>query len=158
MIGLKLNLTMKPISRTKVFSVFFLFFQLFLIIVLRTTKKSQLSYAFFNITTQQNHDCGIYGCIDDYLDFEGFDNVNGVNKTIVPDIVHLLYLQETELKFYQVINIFSIYYNHKPGLIYIHCDNCSFHGKYWEWVKGEPGLYKLIKIHSIPFHDTISSL
>ena len=76
------------------------------------------------------NESSIYGCIDDYLDFEGFDSINGVNKTIVPDIVHLLFLQQTKLEFYQIINIYSIYYNHQPKLIYFHCDNCSFHGKY----------------------------
>lgn len=96
-----------------------------------------------------------YGPIDEWLDFEGFNNKNGTDKLIVPDIVHLLYLQHTEIKFYEMINIFSIYLNHKPSLIYLHCDNCSFHGKYWHQIKRHTELFKIIRINSIPFHSTI---
>ena len=66
------------------------------------------------------HSCGKFGCDGDCLDFEGFDNDNGTDKLIVQNIVHLIYLNQTELKYYQAINIFSIYNNHKPSLIYIH--------------------------------------
>jgi hypothetical protein len=105
--------------------------------------------------TKKNDECGILGCIDDYLDFEGFDNINGVNKSIVPNIVHLIYLNETNIKFYQMICIFSIYFNHKPELIYFHCDDCSFHGKYWEQIKSYKGLWSIIKIHKIPYKERI---
>ena len=99
--------------------------------------------------------CGIYGCIDGYLDFLGFDNINGVNKSIVPNIVHLIYLNETKIKFYQMICIFSIYFNHKPELIYFHCDDCSFHGKYWEQIRSYKELWSIIKIHKIPYKEKI---
>jgi hypothetical protein len=138
-----------------------IFFGLLLTFIIITVIGSFISIdnitkAFGNYKKVNNsYDCGIYGCIDDYLDFEGFDNKKGVKKYIVPDIVHLLYLNQTMLSFYQVINIFSIYYNHKPGLIYIHCDICSFHGKYWKWIKDEVNLFKLINVHQVPFHDTI---
>ena len=114
-------------------------------------KSSKIQY----IELSKSAECGTYGCLDDYLDFEEFDNVNGLNKAIVPDIVHLLFLQQTEIPFYQVINIYSIYFNHKPKLIYFHCDNCSFHGKYWKWIKNNKKLSKIVKVHPIPFHDKI---
>jgi hypothetical protein len=104
---------------------------------------------------KQKTACGIYGCIDDNLDFEGFDNINGVNMSIVPNIVHLIYLNETKIKFYQMICIFSIYFNHNPELIYFHCDDCSFHGKYWEQIKSNKGLWSIIKIHKIPLVYTL---
>ena len=107
-----------------------------------------------NLSYSQS-DCGVYGCIDDYLDFEGFDNEKGVNKSIVPNMVHLVYLNATKIKFYQMICIFSIYFNHKPELIYFHCDNCSFHGQYWEKIKSHKGLWNIIKIHKIPTRNTI---
>ena len=92
---------------------------------------------------------------DDIIDFEGFDNENGLKVLIVPNIVHLLYLQETNIKFFQLINIFSIYFNHKPNEIMIHCDNCSFSGKYWDIIKSTHDLWKIIKIHKVPFKETI---
>ena len=106
-------------------------------------------------TNHETGSCGIFGCSDDYLDFEGFDNEKGVNKSIVPNIVHLVYLNETKIKFYQMICIFSIYFNHKPELIYFHCDNCSFHGQYWEKIKSHKSLWGIIKIHKIPFKNTM---
>jgi hypothetical protein len=124
-----------------------------IIIVFVFLAKNIKILSFYSIST--TNDCGIYGCIDDYLDFEGFDNINGVNKSIVPNIVHLIYLNETKIKFYQMICIFSIYFNHKPELIYFHCDDCSFHGKYWEQIKSYKGLWSIIKIHRIPFNDKI---
>jgi hypothetical protein len=111
---------------------------IFIIIVFVFLAKNIKILSFESIST--TNDCGIYGCIDDYLDFEGFDNVNGVNKSIVPNIVHLIYLNETNINFYQMICIFSIYFNHKPELIYFYCDDCSFHGKYWEQIKSNKGL------------------
>ena len=102
-----------------------------------------------------SNDCGLYGCIDEYLDFEEFDNINGANKSIIPNIVHLIYLNETDIKFYQLICIFSIYFNHKPNQIIIHCDNCSFHGKYWKWIQKTTPLWKIIKLHPIPYRRSI---
>jgi hypothetical protein len=122
-----------------------------IVIVLLPNILKNLSF----VSISKNNDCGIYGCIDDYLDFEAFDNVNGVNKSIVPNIVHLIYLNETKIKFYQMICIFSIYFNHKPELIYFHCDDCSFHGKYWEQIKSNKGLWSIIKIHKIPYNEKI---
>jgi hypothetical protein len=97
---------------------------------------------------------------EDIIDFEGFDNSkrehgSQENELIVPNIVHLLYFQSTEIKFYQVINIYSIYLNQNPDLIYIHCDNCSFHGQYWQEIQSVKGLREIIILNQIKFHDTI---
>jgi hypothetical protein len=62
---------------------------------------------------------------DEIIDFEGFDNVSGMNMAIIPNIVHLLYLNQPFIRFYQLVNILSIYYNHEPDFIYIHCDDCN---------------------------------
>ena len=86
---------------------------------------------------------------NDVIDFEGFDNENGVNRTIVPNIVHLIYFNQVEMKFYQMINIFSIYLNSKPDYIYIHCDNCSFHGKYWQQLNQVKQIKQLLRIHKL---------
>ena len=122
--------------------------------LIHTIHKGKIFYS-VSKSPPVTDDCGILGCIDDYLDFEEFDNINGVNKTIVPNIVHLVYLNEPLIKFYQMICIFSIYFNHKPELIYFHCDNCSFHGKYWEKIISNEGLRNIIKLHQIPFHERI---
>ena len=115
---------------------------------------------------------------EDIIDFEGFDNINGVNRPIVPNIVHLLYLQQPYIKFYQLVNILTIYYNHGPDHIYFHCDDCNFKGKIIEIITINPEIYlnlkikkkqgkyfdilrnykpiwKLIKFYKIPFKKTI---
>lgn len=91
----------------------------------------------------------------DIFDFEGFDNQNGTDHMIIPNIVHLLYLQTTNFTFYQMINIFSIYLIQKPDLIYIHCDNCSFHGERWDRIRAIDDLRERLVIHPIAFHETI---
>lgn len=94
---------------------------------------------------------------EDYeiIDFEGFNNITGADRYIIPNIFHLLHLQSTKLRFYQMINIFAIYLNHKPDYIYVHCDNCSFEGKYWDVVRSYSDLWSIIRIKQLPFKDTV---
>ena len=87
---------------------------------------------------------------DDLIDFEDFDNENGSTTLIVPNIVHLIFLQQTSLRFHEMLCIFSIYLNQRPDLIMIHCENCSFHGQYWQRVEQVAGLRKLIRFHHLP--------
>jgi hypothetical protein len=89
------------------------------------------------------------------VDFEGFDNENGSEKYIVPNIVHLIFFETTEIKFYQAINIYSIYLNHGPDWIYVHCDNCSLHGHYWNEINSIKDLSKRIKLKQVQFRETI---
>ena len=98
----------------------------------------------------------------DIIDFEYYDNSISITEAnqrnlpiIVPNIVHLIYLDYTFIKFVDMISIFSIYFNHKPDHIYFHCDNCSFHGKYWETIKQKLDNKNILKIHKIPKHVTI---
>jgi mannosyltransferase OCH1-like enzyme len=93
---------------------------------------------------------------DDIIDFENFNNSITLpknSKLIVPNIVHLIYNDYTFIKFTDMINIFSIHFNQRPDRIYLHCDNCSFYGKYWNQVNEK--LEHVIYIHQIPKHKTI---
>ena len=92
---------------------------------------------------------------DEIIDFEGFDNVSGMNVAIIPNIVHLLYLKHSFIRFYQLVNILSIYYNHEPNFIYIHCDDCNFRGKYFDELRKQTALWNIIRLHKIPFKTTI---
>ena len=91
----------------------------------------------------------------EYIDFEDFDNKNGTSYQIVPNIVHYIFLNKPKIEFYHMVNIFSLFFNHRPDKIYFHCDNCSFSGKYFEALKSNKELWNLIEIHPIPFHVTI---
>ena len=92
---------------------------------------------------------------EEIIDFEGFDNINGLNRSIIPNIVHLLYLDQPYIKFYQLVNILTVFYNHRPNNIYIHCDNCSFTGKHFKTIQKIQPLWNIIKFYRIPRKDTI---
>jgi mannosyltransferase OCH1-like enzyme len=112
----------------------------------------------FHIKKKSNTDNFEYASIrrtDDILSFENFDNQNGSNESIVPNIVHLIYFEKSSLKFYEMINIFSIFFNHKPDVIYIHCDDCSFSGKYWEKIVAFKSLWAIIRINQVQKTQTI---
>ena len=94
----------------------------------------------------------------DFFDFEGFDNNDeNANHTriIVPNIVHLVYLGGKEIAFYQMINIFSIFLNQRPDKIYIHCDNCTFTGRYWNEILSVGELRDMIVLKQVAYHNTI---
>ena len=64
---------------------------------------------------------------DQIVDFEGFDNTNATeNHTmIVPNIVHLIYMDKNTLRFHEMLCLFSIYLNQRPDTIIIHCENIA---------------------------------
>ena len=91
------------------------------------------------------------------IDFESFDNQNVTNSRhlIVPNIVHLIYLNQTKLRFHEMICIYSIYLNQRPDAIFIHCENCTFHGYFWRQVVKVPALRRIIRFNKIPVRRTI---
>jgi hypothetical protein len=93
--------------------------------------------------------------LDDLIDFEAFDNEKGDENFIIPNVVHLIHFNSTQLKFDQMINIFSIYLNHNPDFIYIHCDLCAFRGHRWSRVMSIPGLKRKIVFKRHNLHGTI---
>ena len=93
--------------------------------------------------------------IQEFIDFEGFDNQNGTSHPIIPNIVHYLFLDKPTIEFYHMVNIFSLFFNHRPEKIYFHCDDCSFTGKFFEALKSNKELWSLIDIHHIPPKKTI---
>jgi hypothetical protein len=93
--------------------------------------------------------------IQELIDFEGFDNQNGTSHPIIPNIAHYIFLNKPTIEFYHMVNIFSLFFNHRPEKIYFHCDNCSFTGKFFDALKSNKELWSLIDIHHIPPKKTI---
>ena len=89
---------------------------------------------------------------DDIIDFEGFNNRFSTSdqKLIVPNIIHLLFLNQTEMRFHEMICIFSMFLNQKPDTIMIHCENCSFTGYYWNKLNKFKALSSIIKFNTLP--------
>ncbi|XP_067123869.1 uncharacterized protein [Centruroides vittatus] len=95
----------------------------------------------------------------DIVDFSNSNNVTGYPYPIVPDVVHYVRFRNPKLNFVDMINIKSVYINHKPSEIVIHCDCHNLTGKYWDMVKDIPGLrvqYK--KIPTYIFGKRLSSV
>jgi len=67
--------------------------------------------------------------------FTDSDNVTGYPVPIVPNIVHFIRIDQTYINFHDMICIFAAYKNQKPDKIMLHCNNCSFYGKYWDMIK-----------------------
>ena len=91
------------------------------------------------------------------LDFDGFNNKNFTpwQPNIVPNIVHLVYMNQTELRFHEMICIYSIFLNQNPDVIMIHCENCSFTGVYWDKIMSIPELKSMIYLNPIPVRRSI---
>jgi len=91
-----------------------------------------------------------------FVDFEGFDNKTGAEEFLVPNIVHYVSLGQTKISFPLFLSILSAWLNQKPSRIYIHCDDCSFHGKYWDELLKLNGLNQILHINKLEnFKETI---
>ena len=112
------------------------------------------SKRYLSINTQEFKETP-FEIYEEIIDFENFDNFNGTKEPIIPNIVHYLFLNNPNIRFYHLINILAVYLNHKPDFIYFHCDNCSFTGKYFEVLKNYKELWDIVKIYRIPFQKTI---
>ena len=91
------------------------------------------------------------------IDFEGFDNQNESNSRslIVPNIVHYIFMNSSTIRFHEMICIFAVYLNHKPDAILIHCENCSFAGRYWERIERVKDLRRIIHFNQLPIRRSI---
>ena len=56
------------------------------------------------------------------MDFDGFDNQEGANRFIVPNIVHYLRLKQARFTFTDYLCLLSVHINQKPNFIIIHTD------------------------------------
>ncbi len=92
---------------------------------------------------------------DDIIDFEEYDNKKPSEKFIIPNLVHLIYLNITKIAFYQAVNIYSVYLNQQPDRIYIYCDLCPFNGYYWSEINSIEGLRNIIRIIKINVSNSI---
>ena len=91
------------------------------------------------------------------VDFEGFNNENATeNQTmIVPNIVHLIYMDKNKLRFHEMICLYSIFLNQKPDAIVIHCENCTFIGRYWHEIENVTQLRRIIHFNKLPVRRRI---
>jgi len=86
----------------------------------------------FSIDYISNEETRTINFVNKYIDFEGFDNEKGVKEAIVPNIVHYLNLNNSEISRNQYWSILSVIRHQKPAFIYIHVSTqTTLKGHYW---------------------------
>lgn len=86
--------------------------------------------------------------IDDKIQFDGFDNVTGAERFIVPNIIHFIHYNKTTLNFVDYVVILAAMRNHKPDKFYFHSNipDVNLTGKYWDWVRNHTDLWSRIEV------------
>ena len=79
------------------------------------------------------------------LNFEKFNNISGTNNYLVPNTIHYVNLNQSQISFGQFLSILSAWVNHRPSQILLHCNYCNYSGKYWEVLNKIPELKSRIK-------------
>ena len=90
-----------------------------------------------------------------YMDFEGFDNLKGdAESPIVPNIVHYVHLNESEVSSDLYWSILSVLTYQKPQCIFIHLsENKTLAGHYW--TKLNKKYAHIFKVTHLNHKDTI---
>ncbi|XP_065311055.1 uncharacterized protein [Dermacentor albipictus] len=68
--------------------------------------------------------------------FYDADEISGYSYNIVPDILHLVRYNSPNVEFIDVVTFRSMYLNHRPEKIYVHCSPCGFEGNYTRFLEG----------------------
>ncbi|XP_077560861.1 uncharacterized protein LOC144175694 [Haemaphysalis longicornis] len=71
-----------------------------------------------------------------FRSFYDADNEVGYTFDVVPDIIHLVRWNQQELNFTDVVYYRSMYINHRPQQIMVHCSPCPFSGPYVHLLEG----------------------
>ena len=89
-----------------------------------------------------------YTVVEDKVEFEGFNNMTGSERFIVPNIIHFIRFGDFELKFIDYLVLLAAMRNHKPDKFYIHTNekDVQYAGKYWDLVQKDEELWKRIKV------------
>lgn len=84
--------------------------------------------------------------------FNGFNNETGTEdgEYIVPNIVHFLFFDISELSFVDAVCVLAAFKNQRPEKIYFHTNVAEFKGRYWEKLKNTPGLTITIRKVALP--------
>ena len=91
-----------------------------------------------------------------YLDFEGFDNNVGDVEYIVPNVIHYVNLNRSEISYEQYTSILSVIHFQHPTHIFIHlAQDTNMNGKYWNLLLNNEKINKLIKLKQLNYKDTI---
>ncbi|KAK8758941.1 hypothetical protein V5799_003428 [Amblyomma americanum] len=77
--------------------------------------------------------------------FYDADGSTGYAHDIVPNIIHIVRYNQTELSMMDVVFLRSMFLNHRPDTIMVHCSPCGFTGPFVNWTEG-------INFTFVPYH------
>ena len=122
-------------------------FSLFLVLII----TSYMITSFYLVTSHYtlfkiaNNTCQCFQQHNEFIlaakwnqSFEGFDNVAGTDRFIVPNIVHFVRFNNTQFTFIDYIVIKAAMRNQRPDYFYIHTDTPgpgNFIGRYWNLIQ-----------------------
>ena len=90
--------------------------------------------------------------------FEGFNNVTGLKRFIVPNIIHFFRYNQLEYSFIDYVVIKAAMRNHRPEYFYIHTDvpgPGNFTGRYWSLIKEDYELWSRIRLLHLDLPEEI---
>jgi hypothetical protein len=90
--------------------------------------------------------------------FEGFNNVTGADRFIVPNIIHFVRFKQLKYSFIDYVIIRAAMRNHRPDYFYIHTDvpgPGNFTGRYWSLIKKDYELWSRIRLLHLDLPEDI---
>ena len=92
------------------------------------------------------------------LPFDGFNNVTGADRFIVPNIIHFIRYNQLEYSFIDYVVIKAAMKNNRPDYFYIHTDvpgPGNFTGRYWSLIKEDYELWSRIRLLHLDLPEDI---
>ena len=142
-------------SKTFFFDAVFLFIILYIISDISSDSENP-AVPEINNKSKQIERPSLYVENNKYLDFEGFDNNAGDVECIVPNVIHYVNLNRSEISYEQYTSILSVIHFQRPTYIFIHlAHNAHLIGKYWNLLLHNEKINSLIRLNQLNYKDTI---
>lgn len=122
------------------------------------------TFVLWRLTPLNIESCRMEGFVSKHVEetwtesFEGFNNVTGADRFIVPSIIHFIRFNQTEYSFIDYVVIKAAMRNHRPDYFYIHTDTPgpgNFTGRYWNLIKKDYELWSRIRLLPIKVDEEI---
>ena len=104
--------------------------------LLNKSNNNQIEEVLVSLSENFPQNCSSVDQSNDLLNISGLKlNETGFGFNIVPNIVHYVLFNVTEIQFGHFISFLSVLKNQKPEKVYIHCDCSQLSGDYYQRVQ-----------------------
>ena len=102
---------------------------------MKNSNNNQIEEVLVSVSENSLQNCTSVDLSNDLLNISGLKlNETGFGFNIVPNIVHYVLFNVTEIQFGHFISFLSVLKNQKPEKVYIHCDCSQLSGDYYQRV------------------------